>query len=435
VNTETSSHPSLASEGNAAMQRKGRYGCLIGCGVLGVFTLVLMIATGVISIPLGFATWFGSTMVIASPLCGTWQVIPAPSISVGSSISNINGVTAISSDDVWAAGFGTEFSLLEEDGDLPAIFHWDGSRLASVSGPSAQGVPYRTALLGIEALSTNDVWAVGAELGAVTIQWDGSQWSYVTNPKLGDFDTRLYSVAGTSQDDVWAVGTSRGLALRMHWDGSGWKEVRSLTPYTTAVLYAVTAISSDNVWAVGSTQEGAGPSSTAIEQWNGSEWGVVPSPNPCQVSNDLRDISAIGPNDIWVVGGCTDDEYRRVPLRAVTMHWAGASWKEVPVPKTTQSQYLIGVAARTEDDVWAVGLEHSWTGSDYAAPGNTLVLHWDGSQWSTVPTPSFSKGRFSDVAVADNGDVWTVGDIGNEALIARFQRAACPDPTPGNSLP
>src|SRR3712207_6854619 len=51
----------------------------------------------------------------------------------------------------------------------------------------------------------------------------------------------------------------------------------------------------------------------------------------------------------------------------------------------TSSNFVRGVAATSSTDVWAVG---------YYYEGNvarSLTLHWNGSQWSIVPSPKDRK--------------------------------------------
>ncbi len=100
---------------------------------------------------------------------------------------------------------------------------------------------------------------------------------------------------------------------------------------------------------------------------------------------------------------------------------------------------LSGIACTRVSDCWAVG----WTGS------STLVEHWDGSQWSVVPSPSpapqgtgvFRLGLAA-VACTSSSDCWTVGNIAVDnkynTLIEHWDGlqwsiAASPDPS-GSSL-
>jgi hypothetical protein len=56
---------------------------------------------------------------------------------------------------------------------------------------------------------------------AVLIEhWDGSQWSLVAPPAVGN--STLYGVDALASDDVWAVGGAHGDSLVEHWDGTGW---------------------------------------------------------------------------------------------------------------------------------------------------------------------------------------------------------------------
>jgi hypothetical protein len=54
------------------------------------------------------------------------------------------------------------------------------------------------------------------------------------------------------------------------------------------------------------------------------------------------------------------------------------------------------VAARSADDVWAVG-------------GGRVIEHWDGKRWSVVPTPEVNLGTFVTVSADAADDVWAAG--------------------------
>jgi len=85
-----------------------------------------------------------------------------------------------------------------------------------------------------------------------------------------------------------------------------------------------------------------------------------------------------------------------------------------PYPNT-----LEGVIALSSVDVWAVG--HSGLRTEWS----TLVEHWDGSQWTIVPSPTLSSGYLEDAAAVSasnlgaagwghrNGKEWTLIDHGD----------------------
>jgi len=89
------------------------------------------------------------------------------------------------------------------------------------------------------------------------------------------------------------------------------------------------------------------------------------------------------------------------------------------VPGTTS--YLWDVQARTATDAWAVGGYVDATGRSYA-----LALHWDGQQWSVLPSPTFgTASAMLDAVTASGGGVWAVGETddahdGGRPLVEQF---------------
>jgi len=63
------------------------------------------------------------------------------------------------------------------------------------------------------------------------------------------------------------------------------------------------------------------------------------------------------------------------PLLTLIMHWNGTRWTVVPSPnpEETINVALNGVAAVTRDNIWAVG------NANYSS---TLIVHWNGKAWS-----------------------------------------------------
>jgi len=144
--------------------------------------------------------------------------------------------------DGWAAG--TE--VLTTTQQLRSmIIRWNGSTWTNINHPWLEGTvsEERDFLQGISALNTAYAWAVGKtpDLKGATLQWDGSNWTQVSNPA----QDILFSVAIVSANDVWAVG---GGGTILHWDGNIWSKVTS--PVTTT-LRSISMVSADDGWAVG----------------------------------------------------------------------------------------------------------------------------------------------------------------------------------------
>src|SRR5438552_6364829 len=116
-------------------------------------------------------------------------------------------------------------------------------------------------LLGIAALSPTNLWAVGGRSGRTLVEHStGAGFDVVRSPSRPDRNNVLEDVAGAAKDDLWAVGHSDvtdgigALTLAEHWNGSRWSIVK--TPnvgdqQTQSELTGVAALAPDDVWAVG----------------------------------------------------------------------------------------------------------------------------------------------------------------------------------------
>src|SRR5206468_9107024 len=85
--------------------------------------------------------------------CLPWEVVSSP--NVGTSDNQLRGVAAVSANDVWAVGdysngTGHQQTLVE---------HWNGTAWSVVPSPNV-GTGHNV-LNGVAAVSANDVWAVG----------------------------------------------------------------------------------------------------------------------------------------------------------------------------------------------------------------------------------------------------------------------------------
>ena len=175
-------------------------------------------------------------------------------------------------------------------------------------------------------------------------------------------------------------------------------------------LNAVAVVSANDVWAVGFSPHPSGTPlyirQTLIEHWDGSSWSVVPSPNPAGKPDVvLNGVAAVSASDIWAVGHSGDPAF--APWQTLTEHWDGSNWSIIPSPSpgTYNGNDLYAVAAVSTGDVWAVGWYQSGpTGQE----GGALTMHWDGASWTVVPNPSRWP-LYGVTAIASN-DVWAVGE-------------------------
>ena len=202
----------------------------------------------------------------------------------------------------------------------------------------------------------------------------------------------LNGVDALASNNVWAVGYSavsgRQNTLIERWDGTQWRVVTSPNAGTTGdnVLTSVDALSSTNAWAVGSSRTATSRKSL-IQRWNGTSWTIVSSPNPGTLGNSLLGVAAAGPNDIWAVGWKNSGN----GLRSLLLHYDGTGWTEgAAVPKVgTGDNVLTGISVVSNDDVWATG--YYVDGTQY----KTLTLHYNGTTWSHVPSLTEQTGPAS----------------------------------------
>jgi hypothetical protein len=290
------------------------------------------------------------------------------------------------------------------------------TRWSIVPSPNEEGANW---LVAVDASAGDNAWAVGYYIGfegryeTLSVHWDGSAWTLVETLNVGEeTGDWLYGVAAVSPSEAWAVGTTAGpwdtytsTTLIEHFTGSAWSVVPSPNPsddpiYGANQLYDVRAFTPNDVWAVGWQWTPIG-SAPLIVRWDGRRWRV--SPTPDDEYRQLVALDGTSSSDIWAVGQSFnfEDGYQ-----ALAMHWDGRAWAVVPTPTLADDIYLNDVAVVSPTDVWAVG---------YSLPANQdiqpVFLHWNGSAWSVVPTPHLSStyNYLQSIAAVSANRVWAVG--------------------------
>ena len=98
-------------------------------------------------------------------------------------------------------------------------------------------------------------------------------------------------------------------------------------------------------------------------------WEIVESPNPGSNSNHLLAVSVLSASDIWAVGDFRASSGSSYQL--LTIHWDGSTWSLIPSPSFGGDAILRAVAAVSTSDVWVFGAQLN------VGP---LILRWDGTQ-------------------------------------------------------
>jgi hypothetical protein len=124
-------------------------------------------------------------------------------------------------------------------------------------------------------------------------------------------------------------------------------------------------------------------------------WTVV-TPPAGTAGDELAGSYALSDTDAWVVGA---DPSTAAP---VALNWNGTTWSSVPTPTPSGSApdwSFKSVAASSATDAWAVGEQVAGTKIH-----DSLYEHWNGTAWSVV------SGAYPALSVSADGpnDIWGI---------------------------
>ena len=263
------------------------------------------------------------------------------------------------------------------------------------------------------ALKPDNIWAVGYESPwdfdfTYTVFYDGNAWTRIPSPNAYEGANRLFGVAGWDSSNVWAVGGASKIApnpisyfppvetgwrpLTLHWDGNVWHVVACPTKGPPAWLQAVATVSPSEAWAVGVwIDESSQKTEALLTHWVDDRWEQVLSPTSKSSEVAMWGVKGRSPNDVWAVG-----EIGYPNGKALALHWDGSTWSEIPTPSTPERSWVGGVACAGTQEAWAVGAQF------IAGAQHGLILHWDGTSWTNMPCPEVGVRQWlTDVSVAD----------------------------------
>jgi hypothetical protein len=232
----------------------------------------------------------------------------------------------------------------------------------------------RDEFFSVQAVSPDDVWAVGGQeatpnsrFHTLIEHYDGGRWSVVPSPDPGPNGNELFGVGGATASSLWAVGQQQGehfpgLALVERWDGHVWRLAQA--PQSSSMTYdpyAVTAFH-QQLLAAGDQENDAAPQSTL----SFDRGGVIPSANVGAGENDFYGIDASGGN-AWAVGRTTDRTTDLTSPLAETLR--DGRWSVVPTPAPGGSAGtggFGGVTVLPSGEAWAVGAFTTSTSANQA---------------------------------------------------------------------
>jgi hypothetical protein len=255
------------------------------------------------------------------------------------------------------------------------------------------GSPHFIYASGLAASGADNAWLLGLvpapEGSFVTQRWSGSHWVSVAVPKrLQDIigPWRLFSGAyTTSPSDTWFFPDlphgPNTVQDAVRWDGSSWT-ISTITTSPDLVMDAA-VYSAANVWTFGESTFQLGRYGPAVvRHWDGKTWQAVQVPAGTPVT-----VDGVAPDDIWALGVSKATVHAAHQVM-IAMHWNGTAWSARPLPtippaSTGHPWTATAISATGPRDAWV--LETPAAGQSTAStPPGLILLHWNGSTWSTV---------------------------------------------------
>lgn len=346
-----------------------------------------------------------------------WQVLATPNLGTGP--NQLNAISGVAPDDVWAVG---DYDVKPSAPKYPEAMHYDGTSWQSVTVPRPSQARYDyDELTGVDAISSDDVWAVGYAEASNSLDqitqadhWDGSSWRTIPTPKPSPFGVQSFSgVAAASPTDVYAVGESwdnggQTSALVERWDGSAW----SVVPVPASLdgissLFGVAVRSATQIWAVGYRFDSGAPA-PLVMQYDGSKWTIMTTPDPGEGGSYLTSVALLPNGSAFASGTSIDYSFDGDEIDSgFAVELVNGSWQESNGHFAGQSTYLAAVVTDTAGDVWLAGYGSDTDGAFghvlYRASGKTTWKFFTGAEPGTYPAVNG--------AAYIGGRLWIAGSV------------------------
>jgi hypothetical protein len=289
----------------------------------------------------------------------------------------------------------------------------------------------------VNAVSERDVRFAGNAhfVAPWSMRWNGRAVTETPAAPLGPMRqvTENGLVSGglsyASADEGWLLLTidntttsfffTGGVPTAAHWQDGRWTltptaVLSNAEPNRQVQLSSVASLAADDAWAVGRQDLLGGDLSTAtavVEHWDGTQWKVVDHPAAAHPRSLLRDIDASSPTDVWAVGRSSGEAGEFDDAQPLVLHYDGTDWTSIPTPEIPvdmRPAEASRVSVTEDGQVWVVGT-HRFSSSTDRSP---LVMHYDGSGWQEVPAPPVNDNftSWGDVYAAAGDDVWAVAN-------------------------
>jgi hypothetical protein len=340
---------------------------------------------------------------------------------------------------------GTEaFAASRANGS--SVYRFDGTAWTSVPTPSTNGKS------DLQCLGPGQAYIAA---GGTFYRWNGSGWTALVGPSAPG---RGLNWGVVSPNEMYAVGDSANTNRAFYrFDGTTWREVGRLafalgfnkvwadprggaayvapmSVNTVARIDLVTPSSASVLTYGASPRDVAMPTATSafvaganflLARWNGSRWNVDAPPAGTRTNRTLNGVWAGDAANAWTVG-----------QQSTIVHWDGAGWtvlsdstRPIALPSDNYnaawgaggSTWIVGDASivrctstsscATDAQPGGGALYGLWGTSAtniYAVGAGGRILHFDGTAWSSMTSPT--RAKLSRVTGSSANDLWAAGD-------------------------
>lgn len=238
------------------------------------------------------------------------------------------------------------------------------------------------------AIGAGGTWAVGGDQvqdfqdqRPLAMRWDGKTWKATAQPVRTN--AVLESVAVGTAKNVWAVGEDRAnpdepKPLAMHWNGTKWQVVKPPAVPTGSFDDVVLAPDA-SAWITGWASVG-GKERAVVYRYAAGKWQALNAGLDTSINGNV--LAVLSPKNAWL------------GLNAGLAHFDGKRWTLVKDLPTNGSRIPTGLAAAGPKDIWLVGVQ-------YTAGVKPLAMHYNGTKWTEVPTPT-GMAQLYDVVLRNN---------------------------------
>ncbi len=292
-------------------------------------------------------------------------------------------------------------------------------RVERVTPSSVSVLSYQPSLRDVAVTSPASAFAVGHNM--FLGRWDGAKWTVDAPPAGGSATRTLQGVWSGGPANAWAVGSANTL---LHYDGIAWRSVSGpTTPVAVPDNYNAVWGSGSTVWIVGDNTmvRCTAPTACANETSGAgalySVWGSGPGGSIFAVGANGRIIRSVGGGTWQPMTSPTNRTLARVSGSGPNDVWAvgdsvlirfdGTQWSSVPLTGDLQffkSRVVVQPQGNFQLGLWARGPTEVYLGAD-----NGGLARWDGREWLEMRYVNFRR-RIVGISGGVGGCALAVGE-------------------------